>query len=526
MNIFTAVQAGRVPRSRFNLDHTVNMSLKMGKVFPTMWEEVQPGDSFTLGSVSMFRLAPLVSPVMHRIRISTRYFFVPNRIMWPEWQKYMARNTEAAHPVINLPPQNKERSLANYLGIPVAEFAEVPPGSIKLSAFPFAAYRLIWQEYYRSQQLQDEVFEPLVAGDNYFNYVTDFHQNSCLPVGWRHDYLTSALPDAQFGDPVAIPLTFQNGIEVYLEQNGSTAAQNVMFFRDANGAPSGPSPDVTSAAGPAPLGNSMHVGGNPAALDPNGTLKVDVNSHAANITDLRLAFRLQEWQEMLARGGTRYTEVLKMHFGVSSSDSRMQRPEYLGGYVQNMVISEVLSTAQSSNNPEDADVPVGHMAGHGISADAGQSFRFRAEEHGVLMCLVSIMPDPSYMDGIPRQFFRNDQLDYAWPKFALIGEQGIYNAEVFVNSADPMGIWAYAPRYAEYKHKQNRVAGDFSANLTFWHMARKFSALPPLNAEFIAGDPTNRIFAVTDGEEDNIYAHIQHKVSASRPLPRFGVPTI
>jgi len=231
---------------------------------------------------------------------------------------------------------------------------------------------------------------------------------------------------------------------------------------------------------------------------------------------------LQEWLERNARGGTRYVESILSHFGVKSSDARLQRPEFIGSSKQNMIISEVLSTAENT----EANVPVGQMAGHGISVGGGNNFSYRCEEHGIIIGIMSVRPKTAYQQGIHKSFLRLDHLDYAFPTFANIGEQEVLVREVYAASPTPAEIFGYVPRYADYKFLNSRVAGEFKTTLAYWHLGRIFSGNPRLNEDFIKCDPSTRIFAVTDPEEDHIFAHVFNNVSVNRKLPRFGIPTI
>lgn len=261
-------------------------------------------------------------------------------------------------------------------------------------------------------------------------------------------------------------------------------------------------------------------------LDPNGSLEVDIEGESTTINSLRRAFRLQEWLERDARGGTRYIENIFAHFGVKSSDARLQRPEYVGGGYQNMVISEVLSTAQTDPSGSQ-EVPVGYLAGHGISAGGSKRFKYRAEEHGWLIGILNVQPVTAYFQGLPRMYSRQDRLDYYWPAFANIGEQEVYNKEIKYDTAaapDGDNVFGYIPRYAEYKYIPNRVAGEMQDTLKFWHLARDFSATPVLNESFIECNPSDRIFAVQNAE--HIYAHVYNNVKAVRKMPVFGTPTI
>jgi len=516
-NIFNKVQMRKPKRSKFDLSHDVKMSFNMGELVPTCAIEVLPGDYFEMESANMLRFAPLVSPVMHRVRVRTDYFFVPNRLTLAEWPDFISGNVDIELPYISN-DEWQEGSLADYLGFPPGSYSNAE----RMSAFPLAAYTLIWDEYYRHQDLQDKRFNPLVPGANGVNY-SSIADNPPFKRGWRRDYLTSCLPAPQKGQAVSIPLTFQEDIPVDYEFQPGGAGDNAGQWRNANDGtvftPGGP---VTNDTGPSPLSASAHVGGTPVAYDPNGTLNVDIQSEAADINTLRWAFRMQEWLEKNARAGTRYIESILSHFGVRSSDARLQRPEFIGSTKGNMIISEVLSTTQSTTE----DQALGQMGGHGLSVNGGNKFHYRAEEHGWIIGIISVMPDTAYQQGIPRKFSRKTRFDYAWPEFAELGEQEVYQREVYAAALDPDAVFGYISRYSEYKHENSRVAGAMRNSLAFWHLSRIFTANPELNSDFIECNPDDRIFSVVDPSVDKIYAHIFNNIYASRPLPRYGIPQI
>lgn len=522
-NIFNSVALPRVDSNQFNLSHDVKLSFQMGRLIPTCNMEVLPGDVININVENMLRFAPLISPVMHKVRITTDYFFVPTRLLWAEWDKWImgGSTTEAPYFFID---ECKQGSLGDYLGIPTGDYDAAAHGPLKCSPFPIAAYLKIRDEYYRDQNLQESLFTEITGGENiaYAEWVNDLRP---VTRAWEHDYFTSALPFAQKGDAVQVPLTVQDDIPVDYTFDGGTAAENAGLMRDTAGNIITTPGDITVATGPSPLAASVHVDGVAAAYDPNGTLTVDVQSDAVDINTLRRAFRLQEWLEKNARAGTRLVEGILAHFGVKSSDARMQRPEFIGRSKQNMVISEVLATAQNT----DETIPVGQMAGHGISVGGGNRFHYRAEEHGYVIGIINVQPNTAYQQGLHRSFTRFDRLDYAWPTFANIGEQEVLQKEVMVpmsGAGSPDTIFGYVPRYAEYKYMNSRVAGEMRSSLSFWHLGRIFATDPALNEVFISCEPSTRIFAVTDPNEDHIFAHIFNNISVRRKLPRYGIPSI
>jgi len=394
---------------------------------------------------------------------------------------------------------------------------------IHVNPFPLAAYKLIYDEWYRDQNLQEKTLPVLLTpGNTNAAKLSDVLSGDAPYLrAWEHDYFTSCLPFAQKGDSVQIPLVDQGTVKVTTDTTNNKPAviRKVSDDSRSTGTLSADIGDLTASSGTTP-----------SYLDPNGSLEVDLMADAADINTLRRAFRLQEWLERNARGGTRYIENILSHFGVRSSDARLQRPEYLGGDRQKMVISEVLSTAQSDNDPATATVAVGQLAGHGISVGGGKQIRYRAEEHGWIIGIINVRPASAYFEGIHRQFTRLDRLDYAWPVFAEIGEQAVLNKEIFMKSSEANGTFGYIPRYSEYKFANNRVAGEFRSSLDYWHLGRKFDTGSPtgpeLNSDFVKCLPSSRIFAVTDPTADNIYSHVFNRITAVRKLPRFGIPQI
>lgn len=518
-NIFNSIMLTKPSSNVFDLSHDVKMSFNMGKLYPIMVNEVVPGDKFNITSNIMLRFAPLIAPVMHKVDCYTHFFFVPNRILWSGWETFITGSkSEAETPAFPYFADVDEnvKSLTDYLGLPVSV------GAIdRVNALPYAAYQCIFNEYYRDQNLEDEINYKLDDGDNSSRFATDF---SLLRTrAWQHDYFTAALPWAQKGDAVTIPIGNFTDVGVVM-----TADDEQTYWRASDGTTTVPAGNYpvgsqnlsTSTSGASNIDNGKYV-----KYDPNGTLVAqtsELEAEASTINDLRRAFKLQEWLEKNARGGTRYIESILAHFGVKSSDARLQRPEYIGGSNTPMTISEVLQTSESATSPQ------GNMAGHGIAVGGSKSMNYYAEEHGFIIGIISVRPKTAYQNGIARQWSKFDRLDYYWPTFAHLGEQEIKNREVYYNTSgpqDPDATFGYTPRYAEYRYTDSRVAGEFRENLDYWHLGRKFDDQPLLNAAFIKCEPSRRIFAVEapDGE-DTIYSHVYLQIKATRKMPRYATP--
>lgn len=485
----------------------------MGELVPTACIECVPGDSFNLGSESMIRFAPMVAPVMHRFNVTHHWFFVPNRLLWNHWEQFITNTLDGelpfAFPTVDVRATWTNGGLPDYLGIPDPAQST---GSTeeRVSALPFAAYQKIFADYYRDQNLQTgatQEFLPLTDG---LNDIADY--DALRNRAWEHDYFTAALPFAQKGNAVDIPLG-----TVELDPDWVDAPESPSF-RDV---------DLTERAGA--LSQSLTGGANvqvnsagPTAYDPKGTLNVE----ATTINDLRRAFKLQEWLEKAARAGSRYVENILINFGVRSPDQRLQRPEYITGTKSPIVISEVLNTTGDTGAVD--PLPQGNMSGHGIGVSGYKNGKYYCQEHGYIMCIMSVLPMPAYQQGIPKHFLKKDDpFQYFWPSFANIGEQEVQNRELYAYTATGSQTFGYVPRYAEYKYMPSRVAGAFRGNLNFWHAGRIFDAQPALNAAFIEmqNDEVSRIFAVTNGNQETLYCHVLNKIRAVRPMPKFGTPT-
>jgi hypothetical protein len=454
----------------------------------------------------MIRFAPMIAPVMHRMDVTMHYFFVPNRILWNNWEKFITdANSGLVQPYINYtqgfainPAIRSCRNFMDYMGVPPIQAGQVAQ---HINALPFAAYQCIYNEFYRDQNLIAPVDYKLIDGDNSTTIPEILEKLTLRKRAWEHDYFTSSLPFAQKGPAVDIPLGSVSGeAEVFV--NNASAGTTL------DGTPYDISVDNNSSS--LPIGaNQLFASADSMEVQPT------------TINELRRAFRLQEWLEKNARGGTRYIENILAHFGVKSSDARLQRPEYITGVKSPVVVSEVLQTGQSDTTPQ------GNMAGHGISVSSGRTGSYYCEEHGYIIGIMSVMPKTAYQQGIPRTYLKNDPLDYFWPSFAHIGEQEVTLNELYAYTSNAQDTFGYVPRYAEYKYMPSRVAGDFRNTLDYWHLGRIFASEPALNESFIECTPeaTSRIFAVEDPEAQKLYCHVLNKIKAVRPMPKYGTPT-
>ncbi len=509
-NIFNTIQVRKPKTSNFDMSHDLKLGMKMGTLTPVSVLECIPGDKWNIRTEVMLRMAPMVAPVMHNVTVTTHYFFVPNRLVWPNWEKFITDNNGKgnvpAPPMMNAitAEQAISGSLLDYLGLPIGK--AIPAG--KVSAIPFSAYQLIYNEYYRDQNLMPDLGKngegSIILGDGIQSTYKSDTLRFLRRRAWEHDYFTASLPFAQKGDAVDVPISFDNNVPIVINQTASPGSL----------APIGSGPDAY-------VQRQNLDGANDAKLyawtDGQENAEGDLT-----INNLRRAFRLQEWLEKMARGGSRYIEQVLVHFGVRSSDRRLDRPEYLGGNKQPVIISEVLQTSSS-----DETTPQGTMAGHGISASTGKNITYFCEEHGYIIGIMSIMPKTAYQQGIPKHFIRTSHLDYAWPTFAHIGEQEVLNKELYYDPADGKDdeVFGYVPRYSEYRYQPSRVAGDFRTSLNFWHLGRIFGTRPALNATFINCTPRNDIFAVKT-DIQNVWGHCFHKIRVNRRLPKYGTPTL
>jgi hypothetical protein len=512
------------PRSQFDLTHDVKMSFNFGSLYPCFTMMCMPGDKVNVSQDAIVRAMPLVAPVMHRMSVTIHTFFVPLRLLWPNWEKW-ATNTKIAgvlpaHPVISIDAgtQGQYTPLMDYLGLPNPANISGADSSETVNAMPFAAYQRIYNDYYRDQNLINDLVDDTATSIDLIDGQQTFNRSQLTTIrkrAWKHDYFTSNLPFAQKGDAVTMPLNFPD-VPVNLTSFGTTG-----FFNTGSGNPIG---DIIQTAGPIPFQGSTSINGLNVAFDPRGTLTADTSvlSGSSSINDLRTAEALQRWLERAARGGSRYTEWILSMYGVRSSDARLNRPEYVNGSVTPILISDIPSTAETQTAPQAT------LAGYGVARVDSRQSAYYCEEFGIMMSILSCLPETSYQQGIEKSLWlrTNDPSELPNPLFMNLGEQEVKLRELYAFTDQSDNTFGYIPRFAEDRFQSSRVAGQMRTTLDFWHLGRIFENAPALNQAFIECSPSYRVFAVTDEAEDHFVAQILNRVNSHRPLTKYNNPSL
>lgn len=541
-HLFSQIPSTQIPRSVFDRSHGYKTTFNSGYLVPFYVDEVLPGDSFKLTATLFARLATPIVPFMDNLYLETFFFFVPNRLVWDNWQKFNGEQKNPSDSTDFLIPtvsgtNVQNQTLWDYFGLPTNV-----DKALKVNALPFRAYNLIFNEWFRDENLQESLTVPTGDGpDNLSDY-------SLVRRGKRHDYFTSCLPWPQKGPgveisiggsakvtgslsswPGSIPynLTATEGATVnpptvslplypetvFSRTGNSTAAtfgQASFLSQDFTVHTSRGNVDVTATRG------DVSGFGFSGTADLSSAVPISIN-------DLRQAFQIQKLYERDARGGTRYTEILRSHFGVISPDARLQRPEYLGGSSARISINPVQQTSATNET-----TPQGNLAAYGVASDSFHGFSKSFVEHGYVFGFVNVRADLTYQQGLNRMWSRQGRFDFYWPVLAHLGEQAVLNKEIYAQgTADDDKVFGYQERYAEYRYYPGQITGKFRSTdpqpLDSWHLAQKFSSLPTLSSQFIQDNPpVERVIAVQDEPQFLFDSYIRLK--CARPMPVYSVP--
>lgn len=540
-------------RSRFDRSSSYKTTFNVGDLIPFYVDEVLPGDTFTIDTSKVVRMQTLLTPVMDNIYLDTYFFFVPNRLTWTHWRELMGENTQSAWipeieysvPQITAPEEGWQiGTIADYMGIPTG----VP--NLSVNAMPIRAYALICNEWFRDENLTDPLNIPVtdatVQGSNGDVYVTDIAKGGKpFKCAKYHDYFTSCLPAPQKGPDVTIPVGTLEPVPVTTGDRHDLPSSPLTFSR-FEGSGYSPVQFASGTFGNFVVGNLNNASVNPdgiTSLYSSGSPSAPSNPYfyapdnlwaqspgvaaAATINQLRTAFQIQKMYERDARGGTRYIEILKSHFGVTSPDARLQRPEYLGGSRIPININQVV---QNSGTPE-SGTPQGTTAAYSLTTDSHSEFTKSFVEHGFLIGLMVARYDHTYQQGLERFWSRKDRFDYYWPVFANLGEQAVLNKEIFAQgSEEDDQVFGYQEAWADYRYRPSRVTGEmrssYAQSLDVWHLADYYAERPSLSDAWIREDSktVNRVLAVSDNLSAQLFCDIFIRCFATRPMPLYSIP--
>ena len=548
MGVFSSVLGNKVGRSVFDLSHVKRFTCDMGQLIPVYFDECVPGDTRKIGMQCVTRFQPLVAPILDSVDLTVHYFFVPTRLLMDkeeDWNTFLTGGKDGKDESVSLPafgfnffdgsydtshppvaPFSNgitygKYSLWDYFGLPVGDFPTTVNIAQKnnVNGFCQRSYNLVWNEFYRDPNLVDEV---------------NLTNNTILYRAWKKDYFTSALPWQQRGVAPALPLsgtvpvTFNNG---FLLDSVMAGADSNTTLNIVAGNGSGNYQPMSFYA---PNGTGMYGAGDRInVLKGNlvNSASADLSNAATfNVSTLRQCVQIQRWLELNARGGVRYTEFLRSHFGISPKDEVLGRPQYIGGTKSNIVISEVLQTSRTEDATQtDKGSPLGRLAGHGLGASSDYICTYTSKEFGYIIGIASWMPKPSYQQGVNRIFSRKTKFDFYFPEFAHLSEQAVTNGEIYATgTAKDSEIFGYQGAYNEMRYAPSFNCADMRDTFSYWHLGRIFSSAPNLNAGFLTtnsaydGGIRKDIFASRN--EPGLLVQFANIIKAIRPLPVYGTP--